>query len=113
MSKVNLFIREVTALLKGDDAQATAAKNARKAVSAFDSQIAALNASVVDLENAKEDAEEALKLAKFPTNLITDAQSYIRNIVAAQEALDAANAKLEETQKSLEYFQSLKAEMFE
>jgi predicted nucleic acid-binding Zn-ribbon protein len=113
MSKTSLFIREVTALLKGDDAAATAAKNARKAVSAFDSQIAALRASLVDLENAKEDAEEALKVAKYPTALISNSQYYIRNIVTAQESLDAAVSALEDTQNSLSYFEKLKAEMFE
>jgi hypothetical protein len=107
MSKVSNFIKEVTARLKGDEAGVVAAKVERKALSAFNGQLAALRAKLVDDETALEDAEEAFSAALFPTSVFTDNQGYIANIKNKQEALDAAMETLENTKESIAYFESL------
>lgn len=101
------FVAEVVARLKGDDAKAVAEKNARKAMSAVEGQLAALKAKEVDLENTVEDAQENLGNAKFPTVMIDNNQAYIRNIQKAQETFDQAEQELADVKRSIEYFNEL------
>lgn len=107
IQKGKLFIAQVVAKLKGDDAEAKAAKNARKALSAVEGQLAALRAREVDLENNVEDANEALNNAKFPTELITSNTYYIASIQKAQSAYDTAVSSLDEVKESIVYFEKL------
>lgn len=101
------FVAEVVARLKGDDAKAIAEKNARKAMSAVEGQLAALKAKEVDLENTVEDAQENLGNAKFPTVMIDNNQAYIRNIQKAQETFDQAEQELADVKRSITYFNEL------
>lgn len=111
VKKGELFIKEVVARLKGDGAEAIAAKVGRKALSAFEGQIAALKSKKVDLENAVEEAEDRLKEATFPTSVFSSNQNYIDDILRAQGAVDQAKENLATTQKALEYFET-KVETF-
>lgn len=104
LKKGELFIKEVVARLKGDGAEVTAAKVSRKALSAFEGQIAALKSKKVDQENAVEEAQEALDNATFPTSVFSNNQAYIDNILSAQGRLDQAKENLESTEKALQYF---------
>lgn len=106
-TKGQLFVKEVIARLKGDNAEATASKIGRKAISAFEGQLAGLNANKIDQETAVEDAEEALKTAIYPTEMFSSNEAYIRNIVSAQERLDNAIEELAATEKSIKYFSSI------
>lgn len=106
-TKINSFVSEVMARLKGDTPKATAIKNFRTADAALSSQIASLNAKTVKDENALEDAKEKLKNAQYPTEPITDTEAYINNIIAAQEAVDVAQKTLDATTKSIAYFESM------
>lgn len=103
------FVKQVVAKLKGDDNEVLAEKISRKAISAVDSQIAALNAKIVDLETEKENAEEKLNEAMYPTTMITDNKYYCDNIVRAQSAVDVATENLENAKESLVYFKALLA----
>lgn len=102
VSKTKSFVKEVIAILQGDNAEATAQKILRGADSAFKTQIAALTGDTISLEDRLEDAKEALRLARLNNGkLISDRNDYIRNllqaqnrVVEAEEALDAHNAKL-------------------
>ena len=107
MSKITNFIQEVTARLKGDDAGVIAAKVERKALTAINSQLAALRAQLVDDETAVEDAQENLNNAIFPTAVFTDNRAYVNNIQDAQEALDVATDTLESTLETIAYFETL------
>lgn len=107
IKKGQSFAKEVLARLKGDDAKAIAEKNARKAMSAVEGQLAALKAKEVDLENTLEDAQENLGNAKYPTEMITDNQYYIRNIQKAQELLNKAEEELADVKASIVYFTDL------
>lgn len=113
MTKVSNFIKEVTARLKGDEAGVVAAKNERKAVAAVKGQLAALDNQLVNQESAVEDANEAFEAAKYPTNLIGDVESYVRNIANKKEHLAAKEEALEETKKSIEFFKGLLVEFSE
>lgn len=104
MSKGTLFAKEVLARLKGDNADATAAKISRKAISAFEGQVAALNARKIDQETAVEEAEEALKAAIYPIEMFSSNESYVRSIANAQQRVDDAKDALAATEKSIAYF---------
>ena len=111
--QISLFVKEVTARIKGDEATVVAAKNARKANSAFDAQLALLKSKQVDQENAVEDAKEALNSAQFPTSLVKDNNSYIQGIVNAQSLLDSAEDSLASIKKAIEYFSAKSSELFD
>ena len=51
VSKTKSFVKEVVAILKGDDAEATAQKILRQADSAFKTQIASLTGDTIALED--------------------------------------------------------------
>lgn len=109
---ISTFAKEVAARLKGDEAGVIAAKVERKAISAFNGQIAALKAKLVDDETRVEDATEALDNAIYPTSVPTDNSKYIANIVSAQESLDKAIEMLDETISTLTYFESMLSNRF-
>jgi len=101
-----LFIETVMAKLTGDKDKAIASRNARLAISATKGQISALEGALVKAEIDVENKKEALSDAKFPTVNITDAELYIKSIVRAQEALEAAEETLEATDESIKYFET-------
>lgn len=107
------FVKQVKAQLTGDQNEIVALKNARKADSAVNGQLAALKSKLVDLEGVVEDKQEALHLAKFPKELITSNGDFISRIKCAQENLDGANEELTEVLESIEYFDNLSTEYSE
>ena|SRR3990167_5529290 len=107
MSTISSYLKEITARLKSDDAGVIAALNERKSLSATKGSIAALEANIVDQEELVKDAEEALKDAKYPTTKITDNGSYLMKIQITQESLDNAKEELDNTNKSLVYWNAL------
>jgi hypothetical protein len=102
VSKTKSFVKECIAILKGDDAEATAQKILRQADSAFKTQIASLTGDTIALEDKLEDAVEALRLARLNNGrVIGDRYGYVRNLLdaknnvtTAEEALETHNAKL-------------------
>lgn len=109
---ISTFAKEVSARLKGDEAGVIAAKVERKALSGFNGQIAALKAKLVDDETRVEDATEALNNAIYPTSVPTDNSRYIQNIVDAQASLDSATDTLDETVRTIAYFEDLLTNRF-
>lgn len=107
--KISSYLHEVTARIKGDEAGIIAAQNERKSMSAVNGQISSLEGLIVDQEESVKDAEELLNEALYPTTKIIDNQSYIRKISQAQQVMDETADTLENTKKSLKYFQDLKA----
>jgi hypothetical protein len=103
MNKTKSFVKEIVALLKGDDAEATGQKVLRQADSAFKTQIASLTGDTIALEDRLEDAKENLRLTRLNFGLqITDRNTYIRCLLDAknlltssEEALEAHIAKLD------------------
>jgi hypothetical protein len=97
------FVKEVVAIIQGDNAEATGQRILRQADSAFKTQIASLTGDTIALEDRLEDAKENLRLTRLNFGLqITDRNSYIRSLLDAknlltssEEALEAHNAKLD------------------
>ena len=96
------FVKQVVAVLKGDDAEATGQKILRAADSALKTQIASLNGDTISLEDAVQEATEGLALARINHgSIITDRNQYVANLLVAknvltdaEEALEAHNEKL-------------------
>lgn len=110
--KVNSFMKQVVARLKGDDNEVVAQKVARKAMSAMEGQIAALKAQVVDDEQRVEDAQEALDNAIYPTAVFSDNRAYCQRIADAQARLESAQETLKATQDSIDFFTALLKDNF-
>ena len=96
MNKMKSFVKEVVAIISGDNAEATGQKILRQADSALKTQIASLNGDTISLEDKVEDAKEALRLARVNNGkLITDRNEYVRNLLNAKNALTDAEEALE------------------
>ena len=95
MNKLNSFAKQFVAIIKGDDAEAKAAKVWRQAESAFKVQIAALSGDLIRKEDAVTQAEENLsKKLVNNGNEITDRDAYIANLISAKESLKQAEKHL-------------------
>jgi hypothetical protein len=101
---IKSFAEEVIARLKGDEGAAIAAKNERKARSAFNQQISATESAIVDAEVAVEEAGEALADALYPTELIGTTEDYMSSVANAKDKLSAAENKLETLKEQLKFF---------
>lgn len=106
LKKTELFAKEILARLKGDNNEALSNKIARKAISAFEGQIAALKAKEVDDENRVEEAGEGLNNTIYPTAMFSDNSRYCQSILDRQEELDYAKEVLKNTQDSIEFFEA-------
>ena len=96
MNKTKSFVKEIVALLKGDDNEATAQKILRQADSAFKTQIASLTGDTISLEDAVEDAREVLRLARLNNGqVISNRNSYISSLLSSQNRLVEAEEALE------------------
>lgn len=111
MEKVSQFVKLVVAVIKGDDAEATAIKIQRKGSAAIKAQIAIKQAEMLNLEENLESAQEAQHQARINKGeLITDSnEAYIRRlidaddkVVEAQDAIEALGGEIEFLQKELE-----------
>lgn len=107
---VTNFAKIVLAKITGDKSIETAERNFRKADSALSGQIAALNSRVIDLENALEDSKESYENAKYPTELIGETSSYLRQVKSAKETVDNNQSLLDEVNASLKFYKELQAE---
>lgn len=95
MNKLNSFAKQFVAIIKGDDAEAKAAKVWRQAESAFKVQIAALGGDLIRKEDSVSQAEENLsKRLVNNGNEITDRDAYIANLISAKESLKQAEKQL-------------------
>ena len=112
MNKLNSFVKQFVAIIKGDDAEAKAAKVWRQAESAFKVQIAALGGDLIRKEDAVIQAEE--KLAKALVNNgseITDRDAYISNLISAQEALRQSQKQLIAHKDTIEFLEKQYAKL--
>ncbi len=100
------FVKEVVAIISGDNAEATGQKILRQADSALKTQIASLNGDTISLEDRVEDAQEALRLARVNNGkLITDRNQYVRNLLDAKNALILSEETLEVHLKKIAFLQ--------
>ena len=112
MNKLNAFVKEFVAIIKGDEAEAKAAKVWRQAESAFKVQIAALGGDLIRKEDAVTQAEE--KLVKALVNNgseITDRDTYIANLISAQEVLRQSQKNLTAHKDTIEFLEEQYAKL--
>jgi exonuclease VII small subunit len=106
MNKMKSFVKEVVAIIAGDNAEATGQKILRQADSALKTQIASLNGDTIALEDSIEDALEGLKLARVNNGkLITDRNQYVRNLLEAKNKLTDAQDALEAHLEKIAFLQ--------
>jgi len=115
MNKAKSFIKGFVAAIKGDDAEAQAAKVWRQAESGLTVQIANLKGDLIRKEDAVTDAQEALDNARINNGKsISDRDGYVANLIAAKERLVSVEKQLEAHQKTIafleEEYANLKAE---
>jgi multidrug resistance efflux pump len=103
------FVKQFVALIKGDEAEATAAKVQRKAVSSLEARLAALDAHVVDAEQEVEEAEENLVNVRLNHGKqIGDRETYVDALLAAHNRVENSKTKLMNLEHTIE---TLKAEL--
>lgn len=106
MNKMKSFVKEVVAIIAGDNAEATGQKILRQADSALKTQIASLNGDTIALEDSIEDALEGLKLARVNNGkLITDRNQYVRTLLDAKNKLTDAQDALEAHLEKIAFLQ--------
>lgn len=115
MTKLNSFVNQFVAIVKGDDAQIQAFKAWRSAESALKVQIASLSGDLIRKEDAVEQANENLLKARVNNGIqISDRDQYISNLILAKERLVQSEKQLEAHQKTIafleEEYANLKAE---
>ena len=117
MTKMESYIKEVAALIKGDDADALAMKIWRKSVSAFKVQLAAMEGNLISKEDKVENAKEILKKALYNNGiLIADDKGdvYVQNQIDAQNRVEQAEKELAAHKKTIAFLEAqyalLKAE---
>lgn len=108
MSNTSLFVKQIIATIKGDEAEATAIKIQRQATNALTPQIAVKEAMVYDLEEAINTAKE--KLSNVTINFgkpIEDREQYIRDLFKAKEAVIDAEEALEDHEAEIEFLKEI------
>ena len=115
MTKVESFVNQVIAIIKGDNAEAIAAKIWRQADSAFKVQIAALSGDIVAKEDAVTNAQEVLNKSLVNNGKeITNRDLYIENIISAKKTLTQAEKQLAAHKETIAFLEEqyalLKAE---
>ena len=115
MNKLNSFAKQFVAIIKGDDAEAKAAKVWRQAESAFKVQIAALGGDLIRKEDSVSQAEEKLTKALVNGgNEINGRDAYIANLISAKESLKSAEKQLAAHKETIAFLEEqyalLKAE---
>jgi hypothetical protein len=106
MNKMKSFVKEVVAILQGDNAEATGQKILRQADSALKTQIASLNGDTITLEDTVEYAQENLRIARVNNGkLITDRNVYVRSLLEAKNKLTDAQDALEAHLEKIAFLQ--------
>lgn len=101
------FLKLAIALIKGDDAEATALRIQKRAVAALKAQIAAKEAHTLTLEDVLESALENLEKRTVNNGvLIEDNITYITELLKAQRAIKEAEEKLEDHKASILFLQN-------
>lgn len=106
-TKMKSFVRGSLAFLVGDDNKVTAEKRFRKAVTRINSQLAALAQKSISDEEQVEAAAERLEQLKYGVD-VTD--TYLAEILNANEQLKRAQANQKSTEASVEFYKKLLAE---
>lgn len=112
MSKVRSFVDEFTARVTGDSSKVQAIKTLRNADSALKVQIANMRGDVISLEDAVENANNALEDAKYNHGkTITDRTHYVRSLIVAKDTLNQAEEDLKDHNLTLAFLEETLAQI--
>ncbi len=115
MTKVESFISQFVALVKGDEAAVIGAKVFRQATSAFKVQIAALEGGLIRKEDQLENAKENLEKARlnFGVELNDAAQNggYCEKLISCQNVIEQAEKDLVAHKKTIAFLESQYAKL--
>lgn len=101
------FVKQVVAVIKGDDAEAVGQKILRAADSALKTQIASLNGDTISLEDNVEAATEGLALARINDGqIISDRNAYVSNLFIAKNRLTDAEEALDAHKERLAFLEA-------
>lgn len=114
MNTITFFAKQFAAFVTGDDVQVRALKQFRKAESALKTQIAVNEGETIAKEEAVQQAGDALASALVNGgNDITDASSYVRNLLDAQNSVTSAGEAIAKHQAKLDFLKSSLAKLQE
>lgn len=100
--KLPLFVKQVIATIKGDDAQATAIKIQRQAESTLTAQIAVKKSLTFDFEEKVENARlKADDILANRGDLIDNRETYIKNILLIDQEIKDAQQELDDHKASI------------
>lgn len=109
MTKVNSFVKQFVAVIKGDDAEVQAQKAWRQAQSALKTQVASLEGDVIKYEDGVTDAKEAQENARINSGkAITDRNYYVETLLESKNAVTKAEKALKDHNTKIDF---LKAEL--
>lgn len=99
------YITSAVKVMKGNDNQELATKNAKQAEAAIKSQISAIEGSIIDAEQEIEAAKEALNSIFYPTEAITDRKAFTQNLYDAKKAILEAEETLSALNENKKFFE--------
>ena len=114
MTRMESYIEEAIALIKGDDAKALATKNWRKSVSAFKVQLAAMEGNLISKEDKVETSKEVLKKALYNNGvLIPDDKGdvFIQQIINCQNNVEQFEKELAAHKKTIAFLEEQYAKL--
>lgn len=104
------FVKQFVALIKGDDDEALAQKVFRQADAALNTHIAILKGELINKEESLETAKEnQIKALLNNGKQISDRDSYVEGILAAENAVIQAEKALKAHQDKLALLESKSA----
>lgn len=104
MSKMNSFVKQFVAAVKGDDVEVQAQKAWRSAESALKVQIAAREGDTIAKEDKVTEAKEVLNQARINYGkTITNREYYINTLISAKNQLTEAEEELEAHMMELDF----------
>ena len=107
MNKMNSFVKQFVAEVKGDDVEAQAMKAWRSAESALKVQIASREGDTISLEDDVNAAKEALTKARINQGTkIVNREGYINNLIYAKNNLTVAEEKLSDHLTELDFLKT-------
>lgn len=103
-TEVSIFFKLALAVIKGDEAEATALKIQKKAIAVLTAQLSAKECHTISLEETIEEAEERLALHRVNNGCaITDNVKYIENLLTCRHALKLAELALKTHKEEIDF----------
>lgn len=107
MTKINSFVKQFVAVIKGDDAEALAQKAWRQSQSALKTQIASLEGDIIKFEDSVTDAKEAQESARINGGKpITDRNYYVETLLDSKNTVTRTEKALKDHTAKIDFLKS-------